>query len=563
MDIFLKLVRILAGCFFLACIGLAIPVAAQEEEFPQRNAWYQATPSVVWCGDAQSTTTLEVHIVGREDVARVWMTDLGTSEEEGRGELFDDGTHGDQIAGDNIFTLSDVVLPCRVSNFMFHGWANWLGFLRVELVDGRATGNNYGLLVGTVDPKYKDAFEVVELGPGLTATAYSFFIEDTAHEVIDDYPVATVYCGTSNFVAFQKLYSVFPDVFDFAALMPGMVIFRPQDLAENVPYNVLVKNEVQHIGIDIFDNTAAFGSAGKLKSVTYQSFGTIAIFDHEIAHTWGAAIGQNLGLLGDQYTWDVNQGHWNPNADMEGQLGNYYFDNSGAVGHFGYNGDEIWRLIPNYVAEPYSPLELYVMGLIPPEEVPPIHILSSPDTANTEMIKPASYRTVTIEEIMASEGGPRVPSHVDSPKDFSMAFIVTQDRPYDDAAYAFFSLISYQLTSRQPVSEYETSLAPFYWATGGRATLETRLPLELEVPHLPEMPEEAAPAEGSGQEMTETPPVVEEDANSETAADAVEGRAEEGDAAAQPGGFTICPSLPLGILLLPLGAAWKKRRKRH
>ena len=204
--------------------GIAFhPSPTQADEYPQHNAWYQAAPSVVWCGDETSTTTLEVHIEGRNDVARVWLTDLGTDEEEGRAELFDDGTNGDQTAGDNVFTLSDVAIPCKVNQFFEFGWKlHWM-FLRVELDDGTQIGNNYGLTIGMVDPIYKDSFEVAELAPGITATQYALFIDDTQHEVFNDYPVADVYCGKSNFAAFQKLEQPF-----------GMLFFLLGGFLENV-----------------------------------------------------------------------------------------------------------------------------------------------------------------------------------------------------------------------------------------------------------------------------------------------------------------------------------------
>ena len=138
--------------------GFIARTASAVDDFPQSNAWYRATPSVVWCGDPESTTTLEVHIVGRNDVARVWLTDLGTEEDEGRAELFDDGTHGDQQAGDNIFTRSEVQIPCRIDRFIEHGWKYMNLFLRVELTDGQQVGNNYGLMIGVADPAFKDGF---------------------------------------------------------------------------------------------------------------------------------------------------------------------------------------------------------------------------------------------------------------------------------------------------------------------------------------------------------------------------------------------------------------------
>jgi hypothetical protein len=474
LPIFSAIVSLMAG-FWPAQIA-----SAQTEEFPQKNVWTRSSPSVVWCGDPASTTTLEVHIVGRNDVARVWLTDLGTSGEDARGELFDDGTHGDVQAGDNVYTLADVILNCNSEYLSTRGGIdNWWGFLRVELKDGTPLENNYGMVVGLVNPEWKNAFPVHDFGNGLSATQYAFFIQDTDHKVMDNYPIATVYCGTNNYNAYRKLYSVLPDVFDFALVMPGMQIFRPKDLAENVPYDVTVANSVRHIGMNIFDRTAKFGSAGRLRAVIYHSFGDIAIMDHEMGHAWGVDIGQTLGLM-DVWNGTPMLGHWNDMADIQGQMGYYYFDDNGNVGHFAYNGDETWRLVTNTEVEPYSPLELYLMGMIPPDEVPPVHILQNPDLSNLNRITAASYKTVTIDQIMQAEGGPRLPISADAQKDFTLAFIVTQDVPFNDAAYAYFSLMSHKLMSKSPPLKF-SYFAPFYWATGGRGTLDTRLPVDVTV----------------------------------------------------------------------------------
>ena len=476
-----KTLMTLASLFLImSFIQPGRPVSAQAAEFPQENAWYRSSPSVVWCGDPASTTTLEVHIVGRNDVARVWETDLGGSYENGNGELFDDGTHGDVQAGDNIFTLGPVVLPCSPQYLNSrNGYGNWWGMLRVELTDSTRMENNYGMIVGTVAPEYKDAFPVQDFGNGLSATAYAFFIQDMNHEVMDNYPIANVYCGTKNYEAYRKLYSVLPDVFDFALVMPGMQIFRPSDLAENVPYDVTVANSIQHIGMNLFDHSADFGSAGRLRASIFHSFGSTAIVDHEMGHAWGVNIGSTLGLMGN-LDGMPDLGHWDSMTDIQGQMGKYFFDN-GSVGHFAYNGDGTWRLIANTEVEPYSPMELYLMGLIPPDEVPPVHILKDPDLTDLNRITAASYKTVTIDQIMQAEGGARIPPAAESQKDFRMAFIVTQDMPYNDATYAFFSLMSYELMSTQPPLK-NSSFAPFYWATGGRGTLDTSLPVEVSAP---------------------------------------------------------------------------------
>jgi hypothetical protein len=508
--LFLALALILLG-------SVPLQRATAEFEFPHSDAWGRVTPSIIWCDDPDSTVTFEVHIVGRNDVARVWITDLGTDEAEERAELFDDGTHGDAAAGDNVFTLAEVSMPCRPGFIATQGGFNpWHGMLRVELKNGTQGGNNYGIAsVGMVHSDYKGFFSVQDFGNGLSATAYAFFIQDSNHEVMDGYPIASVTCGTSNFMAYRKLYSVLPDVFDFAMVMPGMQIQRPGDLAENVPYNVLVSNSAENIGMDILDNTAHFGSSGRLKSVIYHSFGKLDIFDHEVGHTWGMAIGQSLGLINEDY--DVNQGHWNKMADIQGQMGAYFFGNSGAIGHFAYNGDETWHLVANTEVEPYSPLELYVMGLIPPEEVPPIHILTNPNTADLNRIT-ATYRTVTIDQVIQAEGGPRNPTYAESQKAFSLAFIITQDVPFNDAAYAYFSLLAHSLVTEE--APESCCLAPFYWATGGRGTLTTLLPVDLPDPFAVAEPtsteEVSVPAPATetievlpGTESTEVPPVTE------------------------------------------------------
>ncbi len=459
--------------------SIAIPATAcasapTEISFlPQEDSWTQAVPSVVWAGDPDSTTTIEAHIVKRKDVRRAWVENLWPTVEEEPFELYDDGTHGDKKAGDRVFTRSGIALNYNYKNHqpgLTYGYLLWIGTLQVELENGTQLVCR-DMNIAMVEPKYKGEFPVKDFGKGLSATPYAFFIQDSGHKVIDSYPVSNVYCGTKNHNAYKKLYSVYPDVFDFAMMMPGMQIFRPKDLGENVPYNVLVSNKVKNIGLKLTDNTKSFGSAGRLKSVQFSSFGTNQIQDHELGHTWGVTIGEKLGLMDE--SWSVQLGHWNSLSDIQGQMGAFY-SSGNTAGHFAYNGDETWRLISNSVNEPYSPLELYLMGLIPSSEVPDVHILKDPDTTDPQHITAASCQKVTMAQILKSAGGERIPSVNESQKDFNLACIITQDLPYNDAAYAYFSLLARELMSKDPPKKY-SSLAPLYWASGGRATLNTYL----------------------------------------------------------------------------------------
>jgi hypothetical protein len=521
---------------FLAGVAVPRQSAEADDEFPPEYAWHRITPSIAWCGDA---VRVEVHIVGRTDVVGVQaVTGSGDAT-----DLFDDASHGDALAGDNVFTNSEVYPACNPDWLIreHDGLGRSLLDMRVQLSDGRELSNNYPMIMGVVHPDFKDVFDVVDLGNGLSATAYAFFIEDSMNEVFEGYPVAELYCGRGNYEAFLKFYSVMPDDFDFTLLMPGMQMLLPTRHTENTPYDVLVSNAVQNIGMDIVDNTGRFGSAGRLKSMIYHSFGSLSVFDHEILHTWGAAIGSSLGLL----EYAGNQSHWNKMSDIAGQMTAFYFADSGDIGRFAHNGDGTWHLVSNMEVPPYSPLELYVMGLIPPEEVPPIHILQSPDLSDLERITAASYQTITIEQIMSAEGGPRIPSADEAQRDFTLAFIVTQDVPYNDAAYAFFSLLSYDLMSLDPPHSY-TNLAPFNWATGGRATLDVRLPVDLPEPVGPE-PLQAPP---------EAPTTTEEATAATTEPDT-----DEPEATPTPGFPPFCPSVMAGMIALPGLLAVLRRRK--
>lgn len=468
------------GLTLRADMAYAAPLPQPSESLV---AWIRSQPSVVWCGDPGSTFSLEFHVENRRDIASVAFTLYRPAAEEI--ELNDQGVAGDARAGDMVFTGQGLSVPCFEPALKY---GNAVGFHLAEfsarLVGGGEILAGYYSLVGVVDLRFKDVFDVIEFGDGLSATAYAFFIEDSRHEVVDDYPVSSVYCGVTNFMAYRKLYSVLPDVFDVAVLMPGLPLYRPHDLGENVPYAVLVSNGVRNIGLPIRDNTGTFGSAGRLKSVIWESFGDIQVFDHEIAHTWGAGVGSSLGLLDPAD--DVQRGglyHWNPRADIGGQLSAVFSLPSGLNGTLRSDGSGGYRLDTGPV--PYSPLELYIMGVIPPDEVPPIHIVrdvTQPDPYRDPFLLNAiPHRTITIEDITRAQGGKREPSHVESQKQFDVAFMVVQDAAYNDAAYAYFSLLSYALMSEEP-PEAGDSFAPFHWATEGRASLSTRLPVEVPEP---------------------------------------------------------------------------------
>ena len=435
------------------------PAAAQDE---QVYLYMRINPSAVYSDNP--VLTVEVYTSGK-NIKNVWAY-----WREKTFILKDDGVAPDKIAGDGVYTG---IVDLTGEKFSFsYFWnsvsANMILGVKIELTNGEIKEYE-GARFSVVKAGVK--FPVVKLGDGLYATQYAFFIVDEKGEIFPDFPLDDIYCGKIYPEAYKKLYSVFPDVFDFITLMPAGTLYRKSDYRENVPYFVRVKNDVKNIGLPIFNDAAKYGSAGRLRGVIYHSYGYGSILDHEIGHAWGINIGQSLGLV-------TSGQHWIANSDIYCQMTEFYLY-KGNYYKFIDNGDGTFKAVRNIDIKnlQYAPLTLYVMGLLPPEEVPPIHVLEGElDFTDLNRVKPEKIREVTIWDIIKAEGGERDPPYDTSQKNFTMAFIIVKPEKFTPAEYAFFSLVSKFYGSREKGEHY---LTPFYTATGGRGTMNTTLPITI------------------------------------------------------------------------------------
>lgn len=441
----------------------------------QTLLYYTVDPNVVFFGDEDKKLTIEVYTSG-QDINRVYFYDPIEA------DLFDDGTHGDKVAGDGIYTLNDInPMDGTTSDDMIIGGQKYdtkrIGF-DVKVVKTDNSEETDWVNYGWVDPALQ--FETTQLANGIYATQYALFIVDEDGDLLDitEWPLGNVRCGRENFEITQKLYSVLPDIFDIVIIMPSHQIFKPDGYTENSPYFARAKNEVQNIGIDIFDNTTDFGSAGRLMGTIYHSFGSYgAILDHEIGHAWTADIGESLNLCRVENAFGTIGNHWNYKSDIGGQMADFYpHPNAyGGAGHLIDNGDGTWRIERDPANMLFSMLDLYCMGLVPKEDVPPIHILDDIDDTDHLAITASSVETITIDDIITAEGGERVPSFTDSQKEFNVAFVAVKHKEFTDADFAFYSSISRFFASEE---QGYLSITPFYQATGGRASLDPTLHIE-------------------------------------------------------------------------------------
>lgn len=77
-------------------------------------------------------------------------------------------------------------------------------------------------------------------------------------------------------------------------------------------------------------------------------------------------------------------------------------------------------------ASGFSYLELYMIGVLAPEDVPPFFLLENTRPAGRDgegrPLVRADRIDITVEDVIA-HNGPRVPSFEDAPKNFSTAFV--------------------------------------------------------------------------------------------------------------------------------------------
>lgn len=214
----------------------------------------------------------------------------------------------------------------------------------------------------------------------------------------------------------EKAYQYLNDDFDYIIIL-SVATVKPTDLFYGRSH--LIQNQVQGLGTSTYNNSASYGSAGKLKSIIYMprtEYIANGPFLHEIAHSWG-----NKGIIPTTVG-----GHWGF-ANTAGQLGG--FDEIEDLGNNTYqgklnggNGFGTFANGGNSII--YGDLELYAMGLIGADELEPIQVAVNPErTQNSGEFTADAIETFTAQDLM-NEHGARVPSVTDSQKAFRALTVV-------------------------------------------------------------------------------------------------------------------------------------------
>ena len=267
-----------------------------------------------------------------------------------------------------------------------------------------------------------------------------------------------------------RFYEYFDDAFDFLLFVSNLSLGEDRHRYLGIHHHA--KNDVKGLGLRIFSDDG-WGSAGNLQSVLHFTF-DFALSNgpalHEVMHRWA-----NFIVPGGP--------HWRFSS-ANGQLGG--FDIANLVDHGGgrYSAGNFTLAGFASNSQPFSPIELYLAGLIPPEEVPDLWVAEDGEALlesdGSSVYDDNGYRIFTasrveiyaIEDIIA-EHGPRLPDASHAQRDFRAAAILLvneKDPVYSGVAEG----VSVGVTwfSRADRDEYEQTYN-FYEATGGRATITT------------------------------------------------------------------------------------------
>jgi hypothetical protein len=275
----------------------------------------------------------------------------------------------------------------------------------------------------------------------------------------------------------QKFYRSHPDVYDQLVIWTDSRLLRDAFAVENN-----IANEVRGIGLEIFDLSRDFGSAGRLRSIVNMDAlskypddpmarvnglgenSTLSVLGQEVGHRWLAFVSfRDHNGRTSQSLLGRDDSHWS-----------FFFDSDASV----MEGNDIqdlgggsFRTVD--AVRRYSALDQYAMGLLRDSEVAPFFWVENPSNIQPNRVTidapqigvtfNGTRRDVLIQDVIAVEG-PRQPSAAESARVHHHAFLYISTSPTTNSA----EVAKLDNIRRQ----WEVF---FNQATNGRMRAETRL----------------------------------------------------------------------------------------
>lgn len=269
----------------------------------------------------------------------------------------------------------------------------------------------------------------------------------------------------------REVYTQYQDQADFLVLIANRRTIPPQTMVRG--YHYRVSNAVRGIGAPLFNAGAEFGGTKKLQGILYfprwTSFWQMPLL-HELAHQWAnealpttepghfgyCGAGSQLGGFDPKSLKTLGRGVY----EAKNQAGRFF----GTVA----NG-------ANTV--PYSPFELYLMGLADASEIAPFPCAVRPQWINLQRgTFSASGMTMYDRSSLIKRLGPRLPTFKNSPKTFKLLVVSLSEKAPSAAEIRGVQRVAAQMVK---VGDNGDSTYSFSEATRGRGRLELVNPTRI------------------------------------------------------------------------------------
>lgn len=158
-----------------------------------------------------------------------------------------------------------------------------------------------------------------------------------------------------------RFYQVFQDTYDALAIVPQRSLLMPYT---GVHYTV--KSDVSGIGEETYDDSATYGSAGRLHGVEVfpQFFSGNQISTHEASHQWGSYVNWTTltGLVRAGHQPDAHDPLWLGHPSRMSSV----LDGTRTV----VDNGGTYVIAKSAAPVPFTPIQKYAMGLLPKAGVP-------------------------------------------------------------------------------------------------------------------------------------------------------------------------------------------------
>jgi len=413
---------------------------------------YRWTPNVIDQNQTQKVL-LEVEVEGTPTAVTLHLQTPGAVV-----TLKDDGSGGDKQAGDGVFTAT-VAAADVLKNFTADDVnRNYVGELKLQATGGQTDGPHH--LFADVLTAGISTVQITKLSGDVQLTEHLVNIADP-----DFFTTFAVEHVTTRF------YEVFGDDYDFINVVYEIAHFKNR---RHFP----TRNDVQGIGLPPFDNTATYGSAGRLLGRTI--FPIPTMFDgaspayvHELGHQWINYLtvppldgGIPHYPLSDLATCIMG---WSPKGG-DGLVFDLDLKPAGAG----------FVLVPSAGPKSYCDLSRYLMGLLPADQVKDHFVFKDQSQLPAAGPVPKSALIkVSINDVLQNLG-PRVPDSTAARKRFRVATImVSRDGLLSAAAMRLYDHFAAraEATTALPFSDgyLKGTTNPFYLATATAGRLDARI----------------------------------------------------------------------------------------